>query len=132
MPDVYTYDTIPAPLRVQIVHIWQDAIGSVQEYNQGDFIGVQAAYKFIVETLCREYGTFSLKKEQYAHTRHYMEELINWFLEEGETERALDAVELTFRWIDRMTRKYPYRRDQRCNEIADEAISELNSRLTAR
>ena len=27
IPDVYTYDVIPQPLRVQIVHIWFDALG---------------------------------------------------------------------------------------------------------
>ncbi len=27
MPDVYTYEIIPEELRVQIVHIWGDAIG---------------------------------------------------------------------------------------------------------
>ena len=28
VPDVYTYDDIQSPLRVQIVHIWTDALGS--------------------------------------------------------------------------------------------------------
>jgi hypothetical protein len=27
VPDVYTYDEIPEPLRVQILHIWQDTLG---------------------------------------------------------------------------------------------------------
>ena len=26
-PDVFTYDELPEQLRVQIVHIWRDAIG---------------------------------------------------------------------------------------------------------
>jgi hypothetical protein len=32
VPDVYTYDSIPEPLKVQIIHIWNDTLGSQQEY----------------------------------------------------------------------------------------------------
>ena len=28
MPDVYTYNDLPQPLRVQIVHIWMDTLGN--------------------------------------------------------------------------------------------------------
>ena len=53
--DIYTYDNIPQNLRVQIVHILKDAIGS-------DLYGTQAAdgYEYFNETLCREYGIFKL------------------------------------------------------------------------
>jgi len=62
VPDVYTYDDLPNPLRVQIVHIWRDALGSENNYyNQyGCGPNVKSAYKFIVDTLCREYGLFQL------------------------------------------------------------------------
>jgi hypothetical protein len=30
--DVYIYDNIPQPLRVQIIHIWHDALGKPNEY----------------------------------------------------------------------------------------------------
>ncbi len=33
MPDVYSYNTISQPLRVQIVHIWQDTLGDTNEYQ---------------------------------------------------------------------------------------------------
>ena len=26
-PDVYQYDHLPEPLRVQVIHIWNDALG---------------------------------------------------------------------------------------------------------
>ena len=32
IPDVYTYDDLPNALRVQIVHIWSDALGSDKDY----------------------------------------------------------------------------------------------------
>ena len=56
---MYTYNKIPETLRVQIVHIWQDSIGNDIEYHD-DYKGVHGSYKFIVETLCREYGVFQL------------------------------------------------------------------------
>ena len=32
MPDIYTYDDLPKALRVQIVHIWHDALGNGNDY----------------------------------------------------------------------------------------------------
>ncbi len=32
-PDVYQYDELPQPLRVQIIHIWDDAIGRSDDYS---------------------------------------------------------------------------------------------------
>ena len=59
VPDVYSYDAIPQPMKVQIVHIWNDTLGDGSEYYSSS-LGTKEAYKFIVETLCREYGVFSL------------------------------------------------------------------------
>ena len=56
MPDVYTYDSLPQPLRVQIVHIIQDAFG---EDHYGSHNAAKA-YEFVKQTLCREYGLFDL------------------------------------------------------------------------
>jgi len=128
VPDVYTYDAIPEPLRVQIVHIWIDALGSDAEYFD-KYKGVKGGYKFIVETLCREYGLFKLIDTSRHKDRNYMEELINFFLREDDNEKLIDTIELSFRLIDRSTRKYNYRRTDNCSEIADESISELNYRL---
>ena len=46
VPDVYTYDTLPNPLRVQIIHIWSDTIGQGDQYWNYD--GVKQAYKIVV------------------------------------------------------------------------------------
>ena len=32
VPDVYTYDDLPNALRVQIVYIWSDVLGSDKDY----------------------------------------------------------------------------------------------------
>jgi len=51
-PDVYTYSQIPQQLRVQIIHIWWDAIGKPGEFYDPDN-QVKSTYGFIVETLRR-------------------------------------------------------------------------------
>lgn len=68
LPDVYTYDRIPDPLRVQIIYILRDAIGDERDYREKQT--VVNAYRFIVDSLCREYGTFELAKcETYGQGR---------------------------------------------------------------
>ena len=40
MPDVYSYEEVPESLRVQIVHIWEDSLGSETEYFD-KYLGVK-------------------------------------------------------------------------------------------
>jgi hypothetical protein len=70
VPDVYVYDKIPQALRVQVVHIWHDALGTPVEYREG-YNGVHGGYKFLVETLCREYGVFKLPPASGYSDRDY-------------------------------------------------------------
>ena len=79
VPDVYTYESIPQPLKVQIVHIWRDALGRENEYHNS-YLGTRGAYKFIVETLCREYGLFTLPGARDYGDRNYLSELSNFLL----------------------------------------------------
>lgn len=131
VPDVFTYDDLPNALRVQIVHIWTDALGSDKDYydDYGCGPNVKAAYKFIVDTLCREYGMFQLPTAEKYQGRMYLNELANYLLQVEDVERQLDIVELSFRYIDRLTRKYDYLRKQNASEKVDEAIHELNDRF---
>jgi hypothetical protein len=126
VPDVYFYDNLPNPLRVQIVHIWTDALGNNEQYWEGK---VRPAYKSIVESLCREYGLFRLTGANEFGDREYITELFNFFLQEKEIEKALDVVELSFRVINRLTRDWQYLRRDNADEIADNAIMELNIRF---
>ena len=87
------------------------------------------AYKFIVETLCREYGLFKLIESQNYQVRNFMEELINYFLREGDYEKIIDVIELTFRYIDKLTRGWDHRNQKNASKIAGEAILELNIRF---
>tara|TARA_R110002167_G_scaffold340041_2_gene547918 strand:- start:701 stop:1651 length:951 start_codon:yes stop_codon:yes gene_type:complete len=131
VPDVFTYDILPEPLRVQIVHIWTDCLGDDQKYydSYGKGPNVKLAYKFIVDTLCREYGLFQLPTAEKHGNRMYLNELANHLLQEQDIEKQLDVVELSFRYIDRATRGYQYLGRNNASQCADEAISELNSRL---
>ena len=129
VPDVYTYDKIPQPLKVQIVHIWQDTLGDSRAYHEGSK-SVFGGYKFIVETLCREYGLFKLPGAKDYRDRDYHSELANFLLQEQNAEKVLDAVELSFRLIDRLTRDYNYLGRHNASKIADDAIEELNARFS--
>ena len=64
MPDVYVYDDLPYPLRVQIVHIWKDTLYQCES---------------IVNTLCREYGVFRLAETGYSRDYDRERELFNFF-----------------------------------------------------
>lgn len=52
VPDVYVYDKIPDALKVQIIHIWNDVLGSNKDYYSYHN-KVQLAYKLIVDTLLK-------------------------------------------------------------------------------
>lgn len=127
LPDVYVYDQIPQPLRIQIIHIWRDAIGDEEQYKNSHK-GTFMAYRFIVEQLCREYGVFELYVEKGGY-RHFLTELANFLLYEQNTDKILDAVELSFQIINTFTRKYEHLGRHDASERADAAIEELNSRF---
>ena len=127
VPDVYIYNDIPRTLRVQIGYIGQDALGDSEKYNGQR--RVVDAYKFIVETLCREYGVFRLISADDYGVRNYFLELYNFILQEKNHEKVLDSVEVLFQFIDRCTRGFEYVRRDNASECADAAIIELNARF---
>jgi hypothetical protein len=120
VPDVYQYDDIPNPLRVQVVHILKDAFGDHTAYETN----AKSAYEFINDTLCREYGVFELQSRANDH----FEAVANFFLQTPEVEKAIDVIELAFRLIDRVVRDNEYKYSD-IQLKADEAIAELNFRF---
>ncbi|MBE8576024.1 MULTISPECIES: STM4504/CBY_0614 family protein [Vibrio] len=127
VPDVYTYDSMPDALKAQIVHILSDALGSNNQYFQVH--NVRDTYKFIVDTLCREYGVFRLPHANTYGERDYWRELIDYFLEEDDVENLLDVVELSFKAVNAFTRQYDYMYNTNYENIADSALDELNIRF---
>ena len=127
VPDVFTYDSLPDSLRVQIVHIWRDVLGDENDYYNRT--QVKDAYEFIVDTLCREYGMFTLPTAKNRGNRMFMNELANFLLQEDDVDRQMDVVELSFRCIHRITREFDYLYRQDASDKADKSINEFNSRL---
>jgi len=127
-PDVYIYDKIPNPLRVQVVHIWNDAFGKIHDYeSQAGHV-----YKYIYEILCREHGVFYLNnKYELNHDMpsEYLSALSDFFVSVEDTEKALDVIELSFQCIDLYVRDNGYRHYAQPSITADDAIEELNQRF---
>ena len=132
VPDVYSYGALPDALKAQIVHIMLDVLGNAQTYRSSlrERTRVKPAYKSIVDILCREYGVFTLDKSQSGHReRIYLEELVNFFLQEQDVERSLDVIELCFSVIDQETRNFNYLHRRNASSMADDALQELNARF---
>jgi len=61
--DVYEYGVLPAPFRVQVIHIWKSGARwflRVAGYSSGTKSPANKFWKFIHDGLARELGVFSL------------------------------------------------------------------------
>jgi len=124
-PDVYTYDKIPEGLRIQIIHIWGDVLGSEEDYAskaRGTW-----GYDLIHKTLYREYGVFQLVEEKYPPNK--LADLYSFFLSQEKPEKVLDVIELSFRFIDRVAREFDFKHDMESNQKVNAVIEELNARF---
>jgi hypothetical protein len=124
VPEIYTYDQIPQTLRVQIVHIIRDAIGEDNSNKRKP----EQAYELLHNTLCREYGKFSLGN---GYNESHMEQVLNFLLTTTNTDEVIDVIELSFKYIDRIInedyRNYTYYTTVKIKP--DDAILELNERF---
>lgn len=124
-PDVYSYDEVPGPLRVQIIYIVRDAFEHAPYDVKGPY------YENIERVLCREYGMLRLPVENsvpgigaYARMSNvygidHEVELFKYFLQQEEIGKIIDTIELFFRFMH----KYADPDAERS------AIQELNSRF---
>jgi len=121
--DVYMYDKVPPELRVQIVHIIQDALGN--DRDRGTQSRSRAAYESLRQTLAREYGKFHLTEEGDPE-----KDFFAFVLRKATVDHLLDCVELAFRLIVEKgspSSSYPFHTHPRIK--ASEAIEELNGRF---
>lgn len=118
--DVYQYENIPKSLRVQIVHMLQEAFAKEGKWFSDEAINI---IKQINNLLCREYGIFKLAGK---HDEGF-EELANFILQTEDYEKVLDTIEITFRFIDNSIRQNPYYYNEHIN--TDSLIEELNQRF---
>jgi hypothetical protein len=112
--DVYQYSDLPKAFRVQVTHIWRDAI---PPKHPG--VTAERDWEKIHNMISRELGEFRLGNELESPYTQCAR-----FLVGTNTENALDILELTFAWIDREIRPRPG-----CNPIAQMAVDELNHRF---
>lgn len=109
-PDVYVYDEIPKPLRVQMVHMIRDLIDKAKYTYEG-----KSTCSEIQRILCREYGVFFLGGENIPIENDIMQFLLNT----NDANKVLDVVELTIKLTS----------DIVFHEDFDILISELNQRF---
>jgi hypothetical protein len=135
-PDVYQYDEIPQPLRVQIAHIWGAAIGPWRS-DGGFFSEVSASpscgiWRSIHEMIAREKGVWALgdlKDRQLNPRVRCVQHLMS-----ADTDDALDIIELSFRCIDGIARDFDQfvQHTAEITQSPDDAIDELNTRFRER
>ncbi|WP_336983763.1 MULTISPECIES: STM4504/CBY_0614 family protein [unclassified Cedecea] len=119
VPDIYQYTKISNSFRVQVIHIVRDTIGEDVGYGEGSGL-----YKLIHQTLCKEYGVFSLKER----ARNNFEAIYESFLNENNYENCLDVIEISFKLIDGYVRnnEWKFRGNK---QQPEDAIDELNIRF---
>jgi hypothetical protein len=124
VPDVYSYDLLPNPFRVQVVHIWREGFGRSTQEGYGVTCPVLNAFREITEILCKELGVFSLsdRTRDDAFTA-----VANYFLQCDDIERSLDVIELTFNYLKVMTHGTSF--GYTSKTTPDAAIQELNERF---
>ena len=128
-PDVFTYDELPESLRIQIIHIWRGAIGRF--FVDSGFSYVRAvenneAWELIHNEFAKERGVFNLGGERKIDSR-----CENYFVNCKSVEIALDLVELTFFYIDKIARNFSSndRKTRGIEVTASDAIKDLNERF---
>ncbi|MFZ0522542.1 MAG: hypothetical protein WAL95_16070 [Candidatus Acidiferrales bacterium] len=127
--DVYQYAKIPSPLRIQIVHIWQAALGRwfpASNNYHAPRSRSSGVWNFIEKTIAKENGVWNLGIAANATDHRCIEYLLS-----ADTDGALDIIELSFRSIDRIIRGFSTSDldTSGVEQDADDAIEELNQRF---
>jgi hypothetical protein len=127
--DIYQYDELPTAFRVQVIHIWNDAMGAYIEssgYSSTKSSPANRFWALVHKAMVRELGVFTLT----GQGGHPDEQCIRYLMT-ADTGGALDIVELSFRVIDRGVRDlHPYEIERAyIKQSADDAIEELNNRF---
>ena len=127
-PDVYQYEDIPKPLRIQIMYLLND----ICEYRVLSYGPRQPSvyicadlYKHINKVLCTEYGVRGL-----GHVLSKPDEAVKKLLTEtGNTDEVLDVVEVAFQFLERAVLSFYSSPENADMTIAKQKILELNTRF---
>ena len=134
-PDTYQYETIPRELRVQIFYIWGKIWGTPYENNFDELQVSQLAYDAytsIETTLCEEYGVLDLDGGDDPNEDGYgcYRVVRNFLLETEDTDKVIDIIEVSFRYIDQVIRDISPDSIPPNSISPDEAIDQLNRRFS--
>ncbi|MBZ8120559.1 MULTISPECIES: STM4504/CBY_0614 family protein [Bacillus cereus group] len=113
--DVYTYNIVPDRLRMQVIHIWEQAIG---EFNE-------PIWDVVNKTMSKELGLYNLTsvKLQSSFQRCAV------FLQTCTDTEAIDFIELSFIIYKKDYETYGWNQSNNyglADQSFDEAIEELN------
>ena len=131
LPQIFTFNELPQPFRVQVVHIIRDAIGRVNEnFRVTSSRLIEESFEEINNVLCREFGVFCLVRGEGG----YQHDVIEFLLGTSDVENALDVIELCFKYINKVIPKIHNDSTERSCYVEirvapQEAIEELNVRF---
>src|SRR5829696_8736145 len=125
--EVFQYGEIPQPLRVQVVHVWDTALG---DYKSGVLnssgLNFSKVWQHIHDTIARELGVLSLGGGFHNKKSNCVEHIL-----ECPTSDALDIVELSLRAMRAADGRIgdAVRQMSNVTQTAEDAISEINHRF---
>jgi uncharacterized protein DUF7014/AbiJ-like protein len=127
--DVYQYTDLPQPFRIQVLHIWRDALGGYyvpRGYSHGSPLASNIFWETIHKIISTEAGLPYLSKQD----REMNERCWDYMLA-APTEDALNIIEVSFRVIDHTVRKQFAYLPNNCGvtQHPDDAINDLNHRF---
>lgn len=123
IPDVYQYNKVPRTLRVQILHIVNDAVGV---NRSGYSTAVEAVHSRIERILLREYGLMRLSQRNVTSQAAIAE----FFIEADSASKALDIIELYFQAITTVVASSPHRNNTLGHALEPtDAVEDLNVRF---
>ncbi len=130
-PDVYQYDDLPQPFRIQVIHIWEhinyqlddQLYGALGRYSGLESSVSERVWYVIERTLARELGLPKLGDETLGRFSATCQ-----FLKKADTAGALDLIDLSFHALDdpNFRQQFTWRMSA---EMLDDAIDELNHRF---
>jgi hypothetical protein len=125
LPDVFTYDTLPEKLRVQVAHILRQSLGEIF------YLGSVEGWHSVSMQIAAEHGLIELPDVVHRRNRapdHYVA-CMNYILR-ADPEKALDMIEFSFCHIWNATTDDYFARQVGLDRAgALHAIAELNVRF---
>jgi hypothetical protein len=119
--DILVYDELPQPLKVQIVHIWQNV---VPKYAAFWMKGTDSFYRIAANRIYQDFGVFQLTN----NARNATEDVCNYFLQERDVGKCLTVIELVFDCFVEVVKADSYVEVGMMDEIC-QAARELNARF---